>query len=61
MRTRPVVSEEQNPVRGVVGQDFYVRCGKEGGQIGRYSATARGIPQGVNFVRPQKLWRLMYI
>jgi len=25
-----VVSEEQNPVRGVVGQDFYVRCGKEG-------------------------------
>ena len=25
-----MVSEEQNPVRGVVGQDFYVRCGKEG-------------------------------
>lgn len=25
-----MVSEEQNPVRGVVGRDFYVRCGKEG-------------------------------
>ena len=56
-----MVSEEQNPVRGVVGQDFYVRCGKERRQIGRYSEAARGIPQGVNLARPQKIQRLMYI